>query len=70
MLNLVARTKDRETVLLLEWQRGRVLALYPDGRLAELGVSEVKVDLIEAATRLTINQRQNEALLEEAVADQ
>lgn len=68
MLNLVARTANRETVLILEWQRGKLLALHEDGRLREYRVSELRADLLEAKSRIVINQRQNASLLEEATA--
>lgn len=68
MLSLVARIlPDRETVLLLEWQRGRVLALHDDGRLAEYPLDRVRVDLIEAKSRIVLNQKGNAELMEQAV---
>lgn len=68
MLNLVARTKDHETVLILDWQRGRLLALHLDGRIQEYRTDELRADLIEAAARIAINEKQNQSLLEEATA--
>lgn len=68
MLNLVARTADRETVRILDWQRGKLLALHEDGRLHEYRVDELRADLLEAKSRIVINQRQNVSLLEEATA--
>ena len=68
MLNLVARNSDRETVLILDWQRGKLLALHEDGELREYRVGELRADLLEAKSRIVINQRQNVALMEEATA--
>lgn len=68
MLNLVARTPDKRTVLLLQWQRGRVLALHEDGELVEYRLAEVKVDRLEAVSRIAINEEQNRELIEQAAS--
>lgn len=70
MLSLLATVRQsRETVLLLEWQRGRVLALHEDGRLAAYRLSQVRVHRIEAASRIAMNQAQNLELMEQAAAE-
>lgn len=66
MLNLVARTKSREVVLVLEWSPGHLLAMHRDGRLDEYEVGSLKVDLLEAAARIAINENQNAELVEQA----
>lgn len=67
MLNLIARTPDKRTVLLLEWQRGRVLALHEDGELREYRLSEVTADRLESVSRISINEAQNRELIQQAV---
>ena len=62
MLNLVARTTDRRTVLLLDWQKGKVLALHEDGELREYRLSEIRCDRLESVGRIAMNQEQNAEL--------
>lgn len=70
MLSLLATVRHtHETVLVLEWQRGRVLALHDDGRLVEYRLAELRAHRIEAAGRIAMNRAQNIELLEQAAAE-
>ena len=68
-MNMIARTRDHETVLILDWMPGRFLALHPDGRLAEYGVDELRCDLLEAQMRIATNEQANQDLFAEVAAD-
>ena len=68
MLNIVARTRDKETVLLLEWSKGTFLALHGDGTMREYLVGELRADLLEAQARLATNIESNAEMFSE-VAD-
>jgi hypothetical protein len=68
-LNLVCRNTDKETVLVLEWQRGALLALHGDGSLREYQPSELRVDLLEAQMRIATIERDNVDMFESVVAD-
>lgn len=65
MLNLVARTHSKETVLVLSWQRGTLLALHSDGRLAEYKVADLRADLLESQMRIATNEQANRDLFAE-----
>ena len=68
-MNLVCRTADKETVLVLAWQKGALLALHGDGTLKEYRPHELRVDLLEAQMRIATNERDNVELFESVVAD-
>jgi hypothetical protein len=66
MLNIVARNRDKETVLILAWHPGTCLTLHGDGRLVEYPTEALKGDLLESAARITLSQRGNAEMVEEA----
>jgi hypothetical protein len=68
MLNLIARTKSRQVVLILDWQPGHLLAMHRDGSLHEYRTDKLQVDLLEAAARIALNEKQNVELVEQAAA--
>lgn len=69
MLNIIARNRDKETILLLEWSRGKVLALHGDGTMREYRVDEVRADLLESQMRIATNIDSNAELFAEVAAD-
>ena len=69
MLNVVARTRDKETVLILQWSRGTFLALHGDGRMKEYPIDSLRADLLESQMRIATNIESNAELFAE-VADE
>jgi hypothetical protein len=65
VLNVIARTRDKETVLILEWSRGTFLALHGDGRMAEYPINALRADLLEAQMRIASNIESNAELFAE-----
>jgi hypothetical protein len=68
-LNLVCRNRDKETVLVLQWELGYLLALHADGSLYEYKVDELKVDLLEAQMRIATNERDNVEMFQAVASD-
>jgi hypothetical protein len=68
-LNLVCRNRDKETVLVLQWELGYLLGLHADGSLYEYKVDELKVDLLEAQMRIATNERDNVEMFESVASD-
>jgi hypothetical protein len=68
-LNLVCRNRDKETVLVLQWELGYLLALHSDGSLYEYKVDELKVDLLEAQMRIATNERDNVEMFQAVASD-
>ena len=71
MLNIVARTVEepKETVLLLAWADGWLLALHRDGRLVEYVLDQVRADRMESEMRIATNEQANVELFIEAALD-
>ena len=69
MLNIIARTRDKETVLILEWSRGTFLALHGDGRMVEYPINALRADLLEAQMRIASNIESNAELFAEVAED-
>jgi hypothetical protein len=68
-LNLVCRNRDKEVVLVLQWELGYLLGLHADGSLYEYKVDELKVDLLEAQMRIATNERDNVEMFESVASD-
>lgn len=70
VLNVVARTADKETVLILQWQPGTFLAMHSDGRLVEHPVGSLRADLLESQLRIATNERDNVEMFEQVISEQ
>jgi hypothetical protein len=68
-LNLVCRNRDKEVVLVLQWELGYLLGLHSDGSLYEYKVDELKVDLLEAQMRIATNERDNVEMFQAVASD-
>ena len=68
-MNMIARNREGETVLILDWQRGTFLGLHNDGSLKEYRVSELRCDLLEAQMRIATNEQANAELFAEVAAN-